>query len=180
MGRQDNDAFFASGGSHDATGRRATNPALRPVHAAQKLPPLPYDVIERTYGARVLGKVLRTLREDQGYSRLDLANHIEMDPKYLAQIEYGNCNVSLRKLAPLCFALGFTLSKIFHILESINEKDAPHWFIPRKEAPGSPDPLSVYHLLRDAVGNYERAADSETAETKGSDPAAEASAADHA
>ncbi|MDI9498572.1 MAG: helix-turn-helix transcriptional regulator [Bacillota bacterium] len=164
MGKQDENALFASGGAHDPAAGRTISSALRPVNAAQRLGPLPFEVIERTYGARILGKVLRTLREDQGYSRLDLANHVEMDPKYLARIEYGNCSVSLRKLAPLCFALGFTLSKIFHVLETINETDAPHWFTPRADTAGSRDGVSVYHLLRDAAGNYESAGNASAAE----------------
>ncbi len=176
MGTQEGNALFASGEAHDSTARRTVSSALRPVNAAQRLRPMPYDVIERTYGARVLGKVLRTLREDQGYSRLDLANHVDMDQKYLAQIEYGNCNVSLRKLAPLCIALGFTMSKIFHLLETINETDAPHWFIPRSETVGSHGGISAYHLFRDIAGNYESADNDVAAEMEEADESGPAAA----
>jgi len=53
-----------------------------------------------------LGRRVREARRKQGLSRRELAERSSLSPRFLAQVESGGGNISVRRLAPLAQALG--------------------------------------------------------------------------
>jgi XRE family aerobic/anaerobic benzoate catabolism transcriptional regulator len=59
-----------------------------------------------------LGERIRTLRAARGFTLRELAERAELSTRFLGQLESGNANVSVRKLAALARALGTTPSEL--------------------------------------------------------------------
>jgi XRE family transcriptional regulator, aerobic/anaerobic benzoate catabolism transcriptional regulator len=55
-----------------------------------------------------LGGRVRALRTERAWTLQELARHAEMSPRFLVQVEGGEANLSVRKLAGLARALGTT------------------------------------------------------------------------
>jgi len=64
--------------------------------------------------ARSLAKRIRQLRAAKGWSQETLAEHANIHRVYLAGIELGRRNPSLRNLENIATALGISLSQLFH------------------------------------------------------------------
>ncbi len=60
----------------------------------------------------IVGKNIRALRTDAGLTLEELAEKAEMSWPYLSEIERGQENISLDKLARLAQALSVKLSKL--------------------------------------------------------------------
>lgn len=59
-----------------------------------------------------LGRRVREARRKQGLSRRELAERSSLSPRFLAQVEAGGGNISVRRLAPLAQALGTSLAAL--------------------------------------------------------------------
>ena len=59
-----------------------------------------------------LGRRLKKLRAERGYSQEQFAKLIEMDRSYYATIETGRRNVTLQNLAKIAGGFGITLSEL--------------------------------------------------------------------
>jgi XRE family aerobic/anaerobic benzoate catabolism transcriptional regulator len=59
-----------------------------------------------------VGAAVRTRREDRGWSRRELAAHAEISERFLAQLETGAGNISLRRFADVAHALGTSPSAL--------------------------------------------------------------------
>ena len=59
------------------------------------------------------GRRLRNLREQRGWTQVELAERLGLDRSYLADIERGNRNVSLVNLNLLAIEFGISLSRLF-------------------------------------------------------------------
>lgn len=66
------------------------------------------DTIEATFGARV-----RELRSKTGLSQEKFALEIGMDRTYLASVEAGRRNLSLKNIKKLADGFNVTLSELF-------------------------------------------------------------------
>jgi XRE family aerobic/anaerobic benzoate catabolism transcriptional regulator len=59
-----------------------------------------------------LGRRVRALRAERAWTLHELARQAEMSPRFLVQVEAGEANLSVRKLAGLARALGTTPSAL--------------------------------------------------------------------
>ncbi|MGA7462136.1 MAG: helix-turn-helix transcriptional regulator [Candidatus Korobacteraceae bacterium] len=59
------------------------------------------------------GRRLRGLRQQRGWTQVELAERLGLDRSYLADIERGNRNVSLVNLDLIAMGFGVTLSRLF-------------------------------------------------------------------
>src|SRR6478672_500243 len=57
-----------------------------------------------------VGATVRSQRERKGWSRRELASHSGVSERFLAQLETGDGNISLRRFAEVAHALGTTPS----------------------------------------------------------------------
>lgn len=64
-----------------------------------------------------LGKVLRELRKERGFSQEELADAAAIHPTYVSQVERGLKSPTMRMLGKLAKALGASPSKIMRLLE---------------------------------------------------------------
>lgn len=63
--------------------------------------------------AVALGRKVRSLRDAKGWSQERLAEHADLDRSYIAGIEVGGRNPSLKALERLAGALSVRLSELF-------------------------------------------------------------------
>jgi transcriptional regulator with XRE-family HTH domain len=66
---------------------------------------------------RKLGVRIRHLRDERSLSQDRLANECDMTQTYLSQIEHGERNPSVLKLAALAHAMGLTVAQILEGVE---------------------------------------------------------------
>jgi transcriptional regulator with XRE-family HTH domain len=59
------------------------------------------------------GQRIRKLRTQRGWTQEDIADRLGIDRSYLADIERGNRNVSLKMQETLAQGFGLSLSKLF-------------------------------------------------------------------
>ena len=59
------------------------------------------------------GRRLRDLREQHGWTQVELAERLGLDRSYLADIERGHRNVSLANLNLIAMGFGLSLSRLF-------------------------------------------------------------------
>jgi len=59
------------------------------------------------------GQRLRNMREQRGWTQVELAEKLGLDRSYLADIERGNRNVSLVNLELIALGFNMTLSRLF-------------------------------------------------------------------
>lgn len=59
------------------------------------------------------GQRLRGLREQRGWTQVELAEKLGLDRSYLADIERGHRNVSLVNLQLIALGFGLSLSRLF-------------------------------------------------------------------
>jgi transcriptional regulator with XRE-family HTH domain len=59
------------------------------------------------------GQRLRDLREQRGWTQVELAEKLGLDRSYLADIERGHRNVSLVNLQLIALGFGLSLSRLF-------------------------------------------------------------------
>ena len=59
-----------------------------------------------------LGKRLRTLRKQQGWTQVYMAEHIGLDRSFISDLEDGKKEVCIRNLDVLADAFGLTLSQL--------------------------------------------------------------------
>jgi transcriptional regulator with XRE-family HTH domain len=60
-----------------------------------------------------IGRRLRKLRKQQGWTQVQMAEIFGLDRSYLADVEHGKRNVSARNLEIIARGFGLTLSKFF-------------------------------------------------------------------
>ncbi len=70
-----------------------------------------------------LGRVIRRLREDHGFSVSDLATRADLSSRFVTEIQAGRGNISILRLASLAAALGTTASQLIAAAE--DEAAAP-------------------------------------------------------
>ncbi len=63
--------------------------------------------------AKAVGRRIRGLREAKGWTQERLAEAADLDRAYVAGIEVGLRNPSLRNLAKIATALGVSLKRLF-------------------------------------------------------------------
>ena len=59
-----------------------------------------------------VGQTVRSHRERRGWSRRELATHSGVSERFLAQLEIGDGNISLRRFADVARALGTSPSAL--------------------------------------------------------------------
>ena len=59
------------------------------------------------------GRRLRALREQRGWTQVQLAERLGLDRSYLADVERGHRNVSLVNLELIAMGFGLTLARLF-------------------------------------------------------------------
>ena len=59
------------------------------------------------------GRRLRVLREQRGWTQVELAEKLGLDRSYVADIERGHRNVSLVNLELIAMGFGITLARLF-------------------------------------------------------------------
>ena len=62
---------------------------------------------------KILGKRIRELRIMKNMSQEKFALHIDMDRTYLASVETGKRNISIRNIYKISQGLGVTLEELF-------------------------------------------------------------------
>ncbi len=62
----------------------------------------------RTLDHKEMGKRIRKRREAKGLSRENLAERLSVSPQFIADIEYGNKGISIKRLYWLCQILDVT------------------------------------------------------------------------
>jgi transcriptional regulator with XRE-family HTH domain len=73
---------------------------------------------------RLLGVRIRRLREARGQTQYELAEHAEVSPKHLGELERGRGNPSLRSLLDISAVLGVSLCELFDFAqEEMDETD---------------------------------------------------------
>src|SRR5438105_1072290 len=70
-----------------------------------------------------LGKGVADLRRGQGLSRAKLAERSGLSQRFLADVESGQGNISLVKLAKICEALQVTLAGLINALPSSHRQN---------------------------------------------------------
>ncbi len=60
-----------------------------------------------------LGKQLKFLRKEKGYTQEQLAEKVHVHPTYIGKLESGKCNLSTLLLFKLSRALDVTLGEMF-------------------------------------------------------------------
>jgi transcriptional regulator with XRE-family HTH domain len=68
---------------------------------------------------KLLGLRVKHLRQLRGYTQEQLAEHIEINPKYLSSIERGAENPTLALLCRLAKGLQVDLSELFQFQEGV-------------------------------------------------------------
>jgi transcriptional regulator with XRE-family HTH domain len=63
--------------------------------------------IKKQFGARI-----KQLREERGWSQVDLSHEAELDPGYIGKIERGTMNPGLTYIYALAEAFGITVSDL--------------------------------------------------------------------
>ena len=63
-----------------------------------------------------LGNRIRTLRQENGFSKEKFALNIGMDRTYFASVEAGKRNVAIVNIKKIADGLGVTLSELFENL----------------------------------------------------------------
>lgn len=59
-----------------------------------------------------LGKRLRTLRKQQGWTQVYMAEHVGMDRSFISDLENGKKEICIRNLEVLALAFGVTISQL--------------------------------------------------------------------
>lgn len=62
---------------------------------------------------QALGKRIKTLRNELGFSQEELADRAGIDRTYITSVECGKRNISIVNIEKIATALGVTLSKLF-------------------------------------------------------------------
>ena len=62
---------------------------------------------------QALGKRIKTLRNELGFSQEELADRAGIDRTYITSVECGKRNISIVNIEKIAMALGVTLSKLF-------------------------------------------------------------------
>jgi transcriptional regulator with XRE-family HTH domain len=75
---------------------------------------------EETLSER-FGKLVRRLREENGYSQEDFAFRVGLHQTYVSSVERGERNVTIGTADRIARALGMTLSGLFSELERARE-----------------------------------------------------------
>ncbi len=61
----------------------------------------------------LVGKRIREIRKEQGFSQEELAARAELDRTYMTSVECGRRNISIVNLHKIAEALGVTLEEMF-------------------------------------------------------------------
>lgn len=72
-----------------------------------------------------VGAQVRAQRERRGWSRRELAAHCGVSERFLAQLETGDGNISLRRFAEVAHSLGTTPSALLAIADAPVERERP-------------------------------------------------------
>lgn len=70
---------------------------------------------------KAIGRQLRTLREERGYSLAEFALMVGVERSYLGKIEAGYINTSVDKLEKIALGFGMTLFEFFQTFNDKNE-----------------------------------------------------------
>lgn len=60
-----------------------------------------------------VGNRIKEIRESKGISQKDLSFYSELDRSYIASVESGMRNISIKNLEKISIALGLSLSDLF-------------------------------------------------------------------
>ena len=74
---------------------------------------------------RRLGKVVRRLRRDRGYSQEDFADHVGVHRTTMGRIERGDFNVTIETLQRLAKGLGLAASALLSMAEAEGRRSTP-------------------------------------------------------
>lgn len=95
-----------------------------------------------------IGKQIRILRTQAGYSQEALAEAADLSPSYLSHIERGRKKISLKSLVQIADALGVTTDRLL----SGNQSSDPSAFLPEVqkllEAAPAKERRFLYETLR--------------------------------
>ena len=81
--------------------------------------------------AKYLGRKIKEIRKSKGYTQIELAEKIDVDPKYLSRIETGLASPSLKTIEKIVEVLHADIGQLFdyseykdreEILEELTEK----------------------------------------------------------
>src|SRR5215207_9692211 len=72
-----------------------------------------------------IGSQVRSHRERRGWSRRELAAHCGVSERFLAQLETGDGNISLRRFAEVAHSLGTTPSALLAVADAPPERVKP-------------------------------------------------------
>ncbi len=67
---------------------------------------------------QMVGRRIQNIRLRKGFTQEQVAERMEISPKYLSSIERGKENPTLKTLIRLCVSLDVELSEIFHQVET--------------------------------------------------------------
>jgi XRE family aerobic/anaerobic benzoate catabolism transcriptional regulator len=118
-----------------AAAKRARKPSP-PAAAASITPPGPSAKASKTQAPRTplleaVGQAVRGKREQASRSRRDLAERSGLSERFLADLEVGQGNISVERLAQLCAALGTSagalLSEAERSLGAVPASQSPLW-----------------------------------------------------
>ena len=73
--------------------------------------------------ARRFGKLVRRLRQEEGYSQEDFSFRVGLHQTYVSSIERGERNVTIGTADRIADALGVTLAELFTELERIRSAE---------------------------------------------------------
>ncbi len=72
--------------------------------------------------AKLLGKRIKELRKSLGITQIELAEKVDVDPKYVSRIETGISNPSLKTVEKISEIMNVDVARLFKP-DEINEKN---------------------------------------------------------
>lgn len=79
--------------------------------------------MDKSYDRETVGKRIREKRTILGLTQEELSDRIGRVPKYCADIERGNCGMSIETMLALCDVLNMTPNYLFFGDSSVEEKN---------------------------------------------------------
>ena len=71
-----------------------------------------------------LGRIIRRLRSERGYSQEAFANLVGLHRTYMGGVERGERNIGVRNLARIADALDIQLCDLFELVKKSNDNGA--------------------------------------------------------
>ena len=97
--------------------------------------------------AQIISKNLRAIRHQKGMSQRELAEAIDVDEKFISQLENKPRHISTKTLERLAEGLGVNNSDLL----AHDDKSAQTDILPARYAPGLDEAIKVLRVLRSRV-----------------------------